>query len=75
MHQKLGHNQEKLGHKEEKLGHTQEKLGHHNFKIIQNRKLFGNKIVRPLKVRTKTAFKKKLGHVKFGLVTIHRSGS
>ena len=48
----------------EKLGHEQIKSNHPYLKMIQN-------IVRPLKVRTKTAFLKSLGHVKFGLVTLH----
>ena len=62
----LGHNQEKLGHRQEKLGHEQIKSNHPYLKMIQN-------IVRPLKVRTKTAFLKNLGHVKFGLVTLHQA--
>ena len=69
-----------LGHDQEKLGHKQKKLGHHIFEkkyktenCLATKMKFGKKIVRPLKVRTKTAFKKNLGHAKFGLVTLHRN--
>ena len=62
----------KLGHNQEKFGHKQKKLGHHNLQMTQGKEKFGKKIVRPQKVRTKTGFFKNLGHVKFGLVTLHQ---
>jgi len=45
----------KLGNQQNKLGHREEKLRHHNIKMMQNIKLFGKKVLWPLKVRTKNS--------------------